>query len=485
MFRVALAAIGFMLLAAPLARAEQDDFNVEDLPRKEILLPDGRKTYNVQYLNRLWWEVDPAVLQERNLLESKDISFEAKFDMVRGSNEIKLLGVKGHILCQDPQKVKQFKDLKRGDNIWLCGTLKPAPEGQSVDFFVAEFKRLPKDLPRFERRYELYKERNDADAMEDLGHRITKLINSQISDFNQHDQFVALRTKSWSTSIQLRKRELQADDADGLYNLAVKTNDLLRRPHEFHEMIRQVLKIDPNHPQASRVAREEMDMVKLDGRWMTREDQEKLVADEATRREQMEAAQREAFERKQRMREAAAKERQKKLGSFMTALRTQDLKKLEGALRSLGEAVRDTPDPLFGRMGIDVLASVDDPASVKPGLDLAVRCEYPDVRRDAFEALAWRGDEPALATFSDALRREEDLPTARAGVDALVRRGGKQACAVLVESLGNESDRIGSEVVEGLKSLTGQAFGTREEWERWWQANKERTDLRFSATDQQ
>lgn len=467
-----------VLLAASLAA--QDEFNVEDLPREEIVLPGGGKTYNVRYLNRPWHEVDTSILQTRNMLESQDVCFEGKFDILI-KTEVKLLGVRGRIVCQDPQRLRFMESLKRGDNVWICGTLRPKPGDQNVELALVEVKRLQADLPRFERRFDLYKQKSDAGALEDLGHRISKLLNSKIHDFNQHDQFVALRTKTWTLSLALRKRELAANDAEGLYNLAVKTYDLLRRTHEYHEMIRQVLAVDPNHPQASRVARDEMDMFKIGGRWMTHDEHEKMLAEQAQQVQQTEAAQKEAFERKRQQREAAARERQRLLSTFLTALRTPDVKATEGALRSLGEAVRDTPDPIFGRMGVDVLAHFDDPASIKPGLDLAVRCDYSEVRRDALEALAWRGDEAALATLADALKREQDTDTARSGIEALVRHGGKPACAALMAGLEAENQRVGSEVVEGLKTLTGQTtLTTREEWERWWQENRERADLNFA-----
>ena len=123
------------------------------------------------------------------------------------------------------------------------------------------------------------------------------------------------------------------------------------------------------------------------------------------------------------------------------------------------------------------MASQPDPAAIWPGLSLAVESRLPDVRRDALSALAWRGNETALKAIVHALRRECDVPTAREGVTALVRRGGRPALATLIEALACKNELVKAEIIEGLKSMTGQLHGDAESWQAWWKTNKLRKPL--------
>jgi HEAT repeat protein len=138
--------------------------------------------------------------------------------------------------------------------------------------------------------------------------------------------------------------------------------------------------------------------------------------------------------------------------------------------------VKTTADEVFARQGVDLLAQTADPAAAW-GLSLAVKSEMAQVRQDACEALAWRGDEPSLAVLGESLGDEAEARVARAGVSALVRRRDKAALTALVGSLNGKSRAAMPEILDGLGQLTGHEERDRDAWRRWWEENKDRTDL--------
>ena len=154
----------------------------------------------------------------------------------------------------------------------------------------------------------------------------------------------------------------------------------------------------------------------------------------------------------------------------------QDAKALEGALRSLGEAVQSTPDPVFAFHGTDLLAQHADPAAIW-GLTLAAKSESAAVRYDVYEALAWRGEDASLRALAAVLGTEENVHAVRGGVEALVRRRDKTALAALMDSLKNAEARASAEILEGLRQLTNRDERDKQGWQRWWEMNRNRDDL--------
>ena len=79
----------------------------------------------------------------------------------------------------------------------------------------------------------------------------------------------------------------------------------------------------------------------------------------------------------------------------------------------------------------------------------------------------------ALKVLTEALKAEKDVPTrARRRPEALVATNSKPAIGTLVASLAATEPTIRDEVVAGLKTATKQSLASKEEWENWWQNNK-------------
>src|SRR5207244_541002 len=127
-------------------------------------------------------------------------------------------------------------------------------------------------------------------------------------------------------------------------------------------------------------------------------------------------------EKEAREREHAVTERPALLTTAQIALCTSDPKRRDGAIRSLGESIEKTIDPGFGELGVDILANLNDPAAVFPGLDLAIKNKSADVRKSAFEALIFRtgikeDQQIALGVLADALKTEKDMAAAKSGIE--------------------------------------------------------------------
>lgn len=479
-----LRVLGALLLAlcAALPAWAANVIDPDDLPREEILLPDGSKVYNVRYLNRNWRQTTPDVLLAKRIQDTEDVCFETKFDIVE-NKAVKLFGQNGQIVCFDESKLKEMKTYMRMDNVWICGKLRPVKEGAGLELVLVDIARLPEDLVLCRNRLSTLEKRKDAEGLLELGHRITKILEQVLRDFNQHEQFMILRSKAWSQGLTLKEQQLAEDDVDGMYALAEKWVELLRKTSKRNELVLRILRRDPEHRKASRVAREELDMVLHEGRWKTKKERDADVAAQLEQVARMDAEKRAALEAKRRQQEAAMRERAQILVKYQIAIRTADgVKELEGAIESLGKAIQNSPDPRFGRQGVEVLASIGDPSAVYPGLDAAAKSEFPEVRRDTFAVLAWRGGENALKTLAHSLRKEWEPAVVRSGVEALVRRGDRPALEALIDCLQAEDRKVQAEVTEGLKSLTRVANPDRDAWLKWWSENKERKDLLPTAT---
>lgn len=449
----------------------EEPLDVDDLPRARIPIPDGTFIYNVRYLQRNWREATQEELKRRNLPAPEDICLEIKLDQVEGE-VIKPLQYAGLIVCRNPQTIKVVRTMERGDNLWLCGTLRSFSGRPGVYLEVEAAAKLPQDVPRMTAMLERLEKKLDSSGLMELGQRIGKTYASNIYTFDEHSQFMALQARAYASALTIREGHRSAQDADGLYAVAEAWQELLHRTHHRNELIRKVLTMDPDHPRASRVATQELGLVKHEGRWVSLDERAKLLAQEEARRKAEEAKQHETQARKATEREKGVLERPRLMAQHQDAIRmAADGKALEGALRSLGEAVQKSPDPVFCYQGVDILAQMPDPTAVW-GLTVAARNELPEVRQDAYEALAWRGDANGLKFLVRSLADEADVLVARHGVEALVRRRDKPALATLIEGLRQAPAKTAVEFQEGLRQLTRQNFTDRDAWLRWWEANR-------------
>lgn len=465
-----------LLVAAGLTLAEEID--PDELPRNPVQLPDGTKTYHVRYLNRNWREATTRVLQTRVLHHPEDICFEAKFAIIQ-NGIIKLLRNKGRVVCNDPQHIRYARKLIRGDNIWLCGILKAAADGSGVEFHVEDIRKMKGDLQRAQSHFGRLLERRDAKGLITLGNSITKILTSNMFDFNEHDQFLELRSKAWTKALLLMEKQLAKDDAAGLFAVALKWKDLLHKTHKYHQTIQKVLTIDPTHHDASRIAVEEIGLVKFRDKWMAKDEKVRLVERERENQSKIARNEKEEEAAIAKRLEEAKGARHRLLTKYQTSLRTRDVKALEVAYRSLGEAIRHSPDEEFGRRAVAILANVGDPYAVWPGLDMAVKTDLSAVRCEAFKTLAWLASENALEVLATSLQAERDVNTARVGIDAIVMGSGKprQSIKALVNGLNNPDKAIVSEIVTGLRRLTGLKHANKDAWVNWWSENSENETL--------
>jgi hypothetical protein len=244
----------------------------------------------------------------------------------------------------------------------------------------------------------------------------------------------------------------------------------------YRVCILKCLEIDPDHARASRVAQDQFGMERFEGKWQRHEDVEEMVKSKKEEQLRIESANKVRLEKLAKDRERAVTERPALLNGAQIALCTSDPKRREGAIRSLAESIQTSLDPGFGEEGVDILANLNDPAAVFPGLDLAIKNTAPEVRKSAFEALVFRGgikedQQVALGVLADALKAEKDPATAQTGIDGLVSLG-KPAVGTLIAGLANSEKPVCEEIIEALKSSTKQTLTTKEAWEDWYSKNK-------------
>ncbi len=482
-------ALPLLLITLAFAAQAGDAVNVDELTHSIIALPNGQRAEVILYKGINYRVVGVEVLVGNNAADP-DVCFEAKFDSVTLPDHIKLFGSPGELIVEDRDTLKFAKsEFKRADNVWFCGSLRKAKDGRSVEFVVADLQRQLPDLERYIKRIaRLEKKFTDetqsrdermivAESSIDLGHRIDQDMKQAMSNFTDFDRLGALRDKAYDIGLENKERALRSDDADGFFALAEQWKELRRKMPKYRLLVLKCLELDPDHPRASRVALDTFNMDKYEGRWLRREqieDIRKSKQDDQAKLDQATKAKAERFKREQ---EAAIAERSSLLLKSEQALCTNDPKARDGALKSLGEAAQNSIDPGFGEKAVEILSNLDDRAAVYPGLDLASKSQFPEVRRMAYEALAWRSvvkedQETALKTLSEALKAEKDATAAKVGVEALVALDSKPGISTLIASLNTNETAVQNEIIVGLKAATKQTLPNREAWESWWSKNK-------------
>lgn len=463
-----------------------DPRDPDTFERQVVPLPGGAKMERLVHLDRPWRMVTQEKLAERVLEDATlDVCFEAKFASF-GDGEMKLFKQKqGAITLTDPRLKAYVKDhLKGNDNVWLCGTLRVNPRNaRELELIVADVIKRENDLGLFGKKVARLERAGDMAGLKKTGAEIGAHLKSAVVALNERPAFEALQSRAWDAYLALKEKQTALDDADACFELATEYQELRNRTDLHDQWIRKCLRIDPEHPRASVIASNRLLMVKYKGVWITRDDHKAILAEQAKEDARLAAAAEEEEARRLAQRRVAEKDRLKRLTELQRALRTPNGDELEAALRALGEDVRVSPDPEFGRKGIAILANINDPYAIWPGLDSAAKSELGEVRLDAYQALAWRGNEQALRALSDALLRETEPGTAKGGVKALVVRGGRPAVQALVDCLRSEDEKIVAEVVEGLRLITRENLAAKNDWQRWWDENKDRKSLPFDKPE--
>lgn len=463
-----------------------DSRNPDTFERTYMPLPDGSKIEYVSFGGRRWRVVKQEIMHDRIVeRQGLEVCFEAKFATF-GDDEVKLYKQRqGTVTVTDPRAKAYIKDhLKINDNVWLCGTLRTNPRNnRELELILVDIIKRDNDLRLFNAKVARLVKAGDMDGLKKVGNEIKEHLKTAIVPLNEQDEYVILQNKAWDTYLELKEKTVAINDADACFDLASEYLELRSRTNKRNDWIRKCLRIDPDHPRASVIASNELDMIKHKGLWITKEDFQRIKAQEEREKERLEQESQAQAAKLANLRRDAEKERLKRLTELQRALRTRDGKQLEAALRALGEAVQKSPDPEFGRKGIAILANINDPYAIWPGLDFAAKSELGEVRLDAYQALAWRGNEQALRALSDALLRETDAGTAKGGVKALVVRGGRPAVQALMDCLRSEDAKVVAEVLEGLRLITRENMSAKNEWLRWWDENKTRKSLPFDKPE--
>jgi hypothetical protein len=483
-FAFALSAFAICTL---LSSARAENVNVDELEHSIISLPNGQRAEVVRFNGIPYRVVNPEILTG-NDDSDPDVCFEAKFDSVVQPNRVKLFGQAGTLIVESRESLRTAATYKRSDNIWFCGSLRKAKGGKGLEFQVVELQKQPDDLERYAKRVaRLEKKLSDqtlsredrmviAESSIELGRRIENEIKSaSLPDFSQMEKIAALRDKAYGVGLDSKEKALKADDADAFFELGEQWMEYRHKAQDFRRLVLKCLSLDPDHARASRVAEEKFNMVKYEGKWLRREDMEDIEKAKLEDVKKLEAAKKAQAERFKADQEREIADRPGKLMKLQMALCTNDPKYRDGALESLGQEIKRSLDPAFGLQAIEVLANLRDSGAVS-GLSLAGGSQWPAVRRQAYEALAWRStmkddQELALRVMSDALKVEKDEPTAKAGIEALVSTKSKPALGPLVAALATSDATVRGDLIKGLNDATSQNLSTKDEWEKWWQAN--------------
>ncbi|MCY3022537.1 MAG: HEAT repeat domain-containing protein [Planctomycetota bacterium] len=481
--RQSIAILWLVAVCGGCAWAEGQIVNVDELPHKQIPLPNGTKVEVVVYQEHNWPVVDVSALFGTGD-DDKDVCFESKFDSVVQPDKIKLMTfpVKpgpddkrwATILADDKLKRRAERDFKRGDNVWFCGTLRRAA-GNRLEFVAADVLKLPPDIERFEQNVERLRRLGDGEQLEDLGHRIEQQskgeFNKGLDDF---ERMATLRDRAYMLGLTLQEKALKPGDADGRFALALKWRDRLKRNMKFRELVEEVLKLDPDHVNASHVAQDEWGYVKKGGKWRSRDEVAEMEKREREDLANMAAKEKAESESREQERKKVVQERQARLVASQAALRGKDARARTQAIASLGEAIVKSPDPGFGDGAVNILVNTDE-AAVVPALVAAAKSQFPEVRKAVFEALAWRGgrqDGTAWDALATLLAAEKEAVVARVGIEAAADADKRAAAGALIAGLGNPSAAVQDEIIEGLKTVTKQQFSNKQEWVEWWGRSK-------------
>ena len=432
--------------------------------------------------------VQPDQVDKAAVLPIRTSILESKFDSFTPPSRAKLAGLNAVLLLDDPAALKAAKALKRGDNVSCHGTLKATADGKGLELQVMGVGKLPSDLERYAAKVAQLRQnlanpqmiREDrlvsAESAIELGRRIDAEAQQTI-DFNARIKLEQLCDDAYKLGLNNKELALEARRCGRLF-LSLERNGMSCAaiwPNTAN-CWKACLKIDPDHPRASKVATDYVQNGEDRSRVAHRGRSGGVPAQAADDARKLIDAQQAKTVREQQELKDAMEQRPEKLRKMQLALSTSDPRKLEGALESACAEIKSSVDPEFGVQAVEILAGIENPVALACGLDAASHHPLTQVRREAYEALAWRSriaadQEVALRVITGALKLEKDAGAARTGVEALLATKEKPAIGSLVASLSTSEAPVRQEIIAGLKSATGQEFATADEWVKWWTAN--------------
>ena len=461
--------------------AASTNIDVESLQRIPYKGDKGVQVVFVRYADQNWTEVDPSTVLATRDSNYKEVCFEGKFESFLGPLGLKLTGVDGTINFEDKGKRKLAPDLHPLDNIWICGTLQASKTGRGQDLLIYEMAKLPPDSQRYESKFLTLEATRNVAGLIELGNRINQNLGNSRSMGGMigFERMSGLRERAWKSAIEIKEKDMRADDPNACYEIALLYRDLLKRNNNYRQWVLKTLELNPDHANAGKDAEQFFGMVRVGDKWITK--QEHKERNDALLRDTAAAVQLDKDKirlRNERL-EKEISERTVTLLDFQAALRTNDPAARVGALTSLGDKVKDCLDQNFGLAAVDILANINDDAAILPGLDRAAKSENRDIRQLVYTSLAWRASlndsasQSAYDVLAGALKSEKEKEPAAAAARALSELGGKNAIAALIAGLDSNETAVSDALIEGLKKATQQSMQQKQEWIAWWSANKE------------
>lgn len=394
------------------------------------------------------------------------VCVEGKFDKVIAPRVFRLIGSNTQMCAQDE---RVFADLMDGDNIWVSGRAEQMPRQTSCYLMVTAVVRLKPDKELFQERFAKHAAGGNWKALIELGRWIENCGKlAETRRFASIEPYRGLQKKAFRQALGMREQEVGPKDADGMYDLGRMYIELLGRVGRLpaEEWFRKAIEIDPDHKKVGE-ALQGMGYVRFEGKWMDAAEREQILSE---RRVAVAVTGQKPSPDEKPTPEATGAERPVLSGTE----RLRRLLQFERAARQgegLAEFVRAIPqeDEFVARRMVWVLANVGGPVGAE-GVVKATASSSPGVRRDAVDALAWRGDLENLAEF---VRKESFAKLRAHAVSAIVGVGRKQAVRTLIDLLNVESVEARREVMEALQRLTGEIYTEPSYWLRWWKANKD------------
>lgn len=476
---VALAAF----LAAGVAKAGTAPLDVEALPHSTYTGANGVQVSFVRYADQNWTEIDPVTVLSAKDSLYKEVCFEGKFESFIDPIGLKLIGVEGKIIFEDKAKRKSAPELKALDNVWICGTIQPAKNGQGQEVLINELAKLPPDTQRFENKLLALEHAGNVQGLIDLGQKIEQSIkngrNGQGLGIVGFDRMAKLRDNAWAAAIGIKEKNMRPSDANACYEIALMYRELMHRTPLYRTWVLKALEIDPDHNGARKDAEHVFGLVYDGKKFVSKAESDRLQKEQELAAKEL-AEQQKALDRDRTTRRAQEiAERTVRLLEFQSALRTSDPQAREGATTTLGDEVRKSLDLGFSLSAVDILTNMNDAAAISPGLEKAARSEFIEVRQLVYASLAWRASQNdinsqvAYGVLGSALKAEKQKEPAQAASAALVEAGGKGAVGALIAGLDSSDAAVCEAMIDGLKKITRLQHQKKEEWLTWWNDNKD------------
>ena len=408
-------------------------------------------------------------------LSDQHVYVEGKFrnSASRGGRLVfTMLGGDAEFIYADPGLVV---GVMRGNNIGVGGkTLlyRNDPERRNTCYVqVSVLIPLPPDAELFALRFRRLDAKKDWRKMIKLAEWVDRASRHTVrNNFREFESYKKLRRKALAQAFCLRGEALDAERrepklAREYYDLAMAFYDDLRARPEAEKYLLKAVEIDPAYEKAVKKL-EEFGYVKFGGRYVTRAERRRLLA-EQRRRAEMKSSHAEPGVAAREI--TSLLERARVAGKALEAAR-----KGTSGLDELTQMLKTYSDASLGKAVTFYIANLPDPAGLK-GLAAAAESPLPAVKKLVVKMLRRRGTKMAIDALADAARGSTEQEIRLEALSAIASLKSKPCIEALIGLVGAEDEGLKAAASAHLRELTGKEFGTHAEWQGWWQ----RIKLRF------